>query len=74
MSKPNVLVLGGCGFIGKNLVTHLIENDIAAKVRVIDKVLPATAYMTSRQQKAFEKADFRQGNLGNPGKNLPSYP
>ena len=29
-------------------------------------MLPATAYLTARQQKAFEKVDFRQGNLVNP--------
>jgi nucleoside-diphosphate-sugar epimerase len=68
MGKPNVLILGGCGFIGKNLATHLVEKDIAGKIRVVDKGLPATAYLTGQQQKAFDKVEFRQGNLGNPGK------
>ncbi|KAI3654914.1 hypothetical protein MP228_000294 [Amoeboaphelidium protococcarum] len=66
MSKPTALVLGGAGFIGKNLVTFLVENDLCSKIRVVDKVLLPTAYLTARQQKAFDKVDFRQGNLVNP--------
>jgi nucleoside-diphosphate-sugar epimerase len=67
-NKPSVLVLGGCGFIGRNLVTYLVEQSLCSVVRVIDKVLPATAYLTNRQKKAFESVDFKQGNLVNPGK------
>eukprot|EP01136_Pigoraptor_vietnamica_P033979 Opistho-1_new@97437 len=66
MSKPRVLVLGGAGFIGRNLTVYLIENDLASKVRVVDKVLPQTAYLTKRQEDAFAKAEFKQGNLVSP--------
>lgn len=66
MSKPRVLVLGGVGFIGRNLVQHLVENDIASKIRVVDKVLPATAYLLPAQKRAFDKCEFKQGNLVNP--------
>jgi len=38
MSKPNVLVLGGVGFIGRNLVQFLVENEVAKKIRIVDKV------------------------------------
>lgn len=63
MSKPNVLVLGGVGFIGRNFVVHLVENGLADKIRVVDKVLPQTAWLTDRQKKAFESVEFVQGNL-----------
>jgi len=29
MSKPNVLVLGGLGFIGRNFVEYLVDNNLA---------------------------------------------
>ena len=70
MSKPRVLVLGGVGFVGRNFVTYLIEKDLASKVRVVDKVIPKTALLTPRQQAAFDKAEFLQKNLVNPGQDL----
>ena len=53
----------GSGFIGRHLVVYLVENDLAAKIRVADKVIPKTAYLTPRQQAAFDKVEFVQGNL-----------
>jgi len=66
MSKPRVLVLGGVGFIGRNFVTYLIENDLCSKVRVVDKVMPQTAHLTNKQKEAFAKAEYMQKNLVNP--------
>jgi len=65
---PSILVLGGVGFIGRNFVTYVIQNNLADKVRVVDKVLPATAYLNDVQKKIFEdpKVEFRQANLANP--------
>jgi len=71
--KPRFLVLGGVGFIGRNLVQYLVEQDLASKIRVIDKVLPATAFLTPAQKAAFEKVEFKQGNLVNPS-TCPSGP
>lgn len=62
----NVLVLGGIGAIGRNLVTHIVEGGLAEKVRVVDKVLPQTAYMNAKDTAALEKAEYKQGNLVNP--------
>jgi len=33
-TKPRFLILGGVGFIGRNLVQHLVDNDLASKVRI----------------------------------------
>ncbi|KAI1316791.1 hypothetical protein EDD11_009457 [Mortierella claussenii] len=63
--QPTVLVLGGVGFIGRNFVAYLVENDLASEIRVIDKVLPVTAYLNKRFQAAFEKVDFMQNDLSN---------
>jgi nucleoside-diphosphate-sugar epimerase len=62
-SKPRVLVLGGCGFIGRNLVVHLVNNDLAASILVVDKSLPMTSWLTPVQKAAFEKIEFKQANL-----------
>jgi len=63
MSKPRVLVLGGCGFIGRNMVKWLVDKDLCDKIRVCDKVLPALAGLSPAQKTAFEKVEFKQVNL-----------
>lgn len=65
-SKPSALILGGCGFIGRNVVQFLVEQQLCSRIRVADKVLPATAYLTARQQKAFDQVEFKQANLVSP--------
>jgi len=60
------LVLGGTGFIGRNFVEFLVKNDICSFLRVADKVLPVTGYLSSEQQKIFEKVDFAQKKLNDP--------
>lgn len=68
MSKPNVLVLGGVGFIGRNFVKYLVDNNVAAKIRVVDKVLPSTAFLGEEHQAAFNNpiVEYQQGNLTSP--------
>uniref|UniRef100_A0A8W8P4F6 3-beta hydroxysteroid dehydrogenase/isomerase domain-containing protein n=1 Tax=Magallana gigas TaxID=29159 RepID=A0A8W8P4F6_MAGGI len=51
--KPRVLVLGGTGFIGRNLVTYLVQNDLVSKVRVADKVPPALAWLNQKHKVRF---------------------
>jgi dTDP-D-glucose 4,6-dehydratase len=65
-----VLVLGGVGFIGRNFVEYIIKNDLASSVRVVDKVLPATAYLSASHKEIFanSKVEFKQANLVNQGK------
>jgi len=67
--KPKVLVLGGVGFIGRNFVKYLVDNKLASYIRVVDKVLPQTAFLGAQHQEAFaaEIVEFQQGNLTNNG-------
>lgn len=60
---PRVLILGGCGFIGRNLVHYIVSYDLASFVRVADKVLPSMAYLSDEFKTSFEKVDFVQANL-----------
>jgi nucleoside-diphosphate-sugar epimerase len=66
-SKPNVLVLGGLGFIGRNFVEFLVDNNLVGKIRVADKVLPDLAGLTEKQMKLFKGdgavIEFKQANL-----------
>eukprot|EP01105_Mastigella_eilhardi_P014444 TRINITY_DN3291_c1_g1_i1.p1 TRINITY_DN3291_c1_g1~~TRINITY_DN3291_c1_g1_i1.p1 ORF type:complete len:368 (-),score=148.31 TRINITY_DN3291_c1_g1_i1:52-1155(-) len=66
-AKPNVLVLGGTGFIGRNLVHYLVQNDCAKFIRVVDKVFPQTACLSTVHNAVYEKPNcvFMQGNLTN---------
>jgi nucleoside-diphosphate-sugar epimerase len=64
-SKPNVLVLGGLGFIGRNFVEYLVDKNLANKIRVADKGLPALAGLTPKHNALFETegVEFKQANL-----------
>ncbi len=64
--KPHVLVLGATGFVGRNLVAHLVQNNLA-NVTAVDKVLPNCSYLSPEEETLFEKANFLQKNLVNPG-------
>jgi nucleoside-diphosphate-sugar epimerase len=68
MSKPNVIVFGGTGFIGRNLVEYLLKNNLCAIIRVVDKVFPETASMSPDHLAMFENpiCKFMQGNLTSP--------
>jgi len=60
-----VVVLGGCGFIGRNVVQYLAENKLATKIRVADKVLPDLAGLSKKQTEIYKSdlVEFKQSNL-----------
>ncbi|KAG0742487.1 hypothetical protein G6F26_006919 [Rhizopus arrhizus] len=64
--KPNVLILGGVGFIGRHFVHYLISNQLANYIRVVDKVLPHTVHLSEQFKQDFEQIDFKQCNLTIP--------
>ncbi|KAI8100115.1 uncharacterized protein BX664DRAFT_322908 [Halteromyces radiatus] len=64
--KPTVLILGGTDFIGRHLVHYLVTQNLTSHIRVADKMLPQTAYLSKQHEQAFEKIEFKQANLVNP--------
>ena len=44
-------------------MVHLVENGLADAIRVADKTLLETSYLTPQQKAAFEKVEYMQANL-----------
>ena len=73
-TKPNVIILGGLGFIGRNLVEYLTDKGLANKIRVLDKVIPDLAGLSQKQAALFKGHDvveFKQVNLAREG--IPNF-
>jgi len=58
-------LLGGTGFIGRNLVEYLITNKLASAITVADKAMPATSYLNKAHKKLFASdiVTFKQSDL-----------
>ncbi|XP_076064500.1 dTDP-D-glucose 4,6-dehydratase isoform X2 [Oratosquilla oratoria] len=67
--KLKVLVLGGCGFIGRHIVSELVEDENVEKVCIVDKVPPQIAWLNVYHTTTFsnKKVSFKSANLINPG-------
>lgn len=59
------LILGGTGFIGRNLVEYLIDNTLAKKIIIADKSMPATSYLNAKHKAYFKSniVTFKQSDL-----------
>ncbi|GJQ73919.1 hypothetical protein Trydic_g18853 [Trypoxylus dichotomus] len=68
MDLPKVLILGGCGFVGRNLVANFISNKLVSLVRVVDKVPPQVAWLNAYHKEIFDSTlvEFKSANLINP--------
>ncbi|KAL5468720.1 hypothetical protein EMCRGX_G029830 [Ephydatia muelleri] len=66
-AKPRVLILGGVGFVGRNLTSYLVKNELVSKVRVVDKVPPATGWLNEDHKAIFKSpiVEFKSANLAN---------
>jgi len=60
-------VLGGLGFVGKHFVKYLVQNNLASKIRVVDKTLVQMARLGKEFTPIFEKVECIQTNLANAG-------
>lgn len=59
-----VLVLGGCGFIGRNFVDFLRKNEAElSSVRVVDKKIPGMANLSAEQEAAYDKDEDEKGKF-----------
>ncbi|KAL0208737.1 hypothetical protein P9112_011324 [Eukaryota sp. TZLM1-RC] len=68
MTQFNVLLLGGLGFVGRNIVTYLVESNVCSYIRIVDKTMPVVANLSPRQESAVNHhtVEYMQSNLANP--------
>ena len=66
-----LICFSGCGFVGRNLVAFLVQNNLASHVRVVDKVPPQVAWLNSVHRDVFADSivEFKSANLISSGKN-----
>eukprot|EP00483_Globobulimina_turgida_P004502 UN04511 len=55
LDGPTVLVMGGCGFIGRHLVQNLVARG-NINIVVADKLIPQTSYMTKEMVSLYKNA------------------
>ena len=69
MENGNWLILGGVGYIGRNLCQFLLESNAASHITVVDKAIPATSYFHPSHESVFQSIEVIQTDLSrNPGK------
>ena len=65
--RPTILILGGCGMVGRNLVRFLATHQLCSKIRVADKTIPQIAFFHPADEEIFERnVEFVQADLNKP--------
>ena len=52
-SQPDLYTvssIAGVGFVGRHLTTYLIKEGLVSKIRVVDKVPPATGWLNAQHK------------------------
>ena len=60
MEKKDWVILGGVGYIGRNLVKHLVENSLANSILVVDKSIPEMSHFHPMHEQAFSHESVRR--------------
>lgn len=69
MENGNWLILGGVGYIGRNLCQYLLETNAASHITVVDKAIPETSYFHPSHITLFSAIEIIQTDLSrNPSK------
>lgn len=71
--KPLVLIIGGLGYIGRFLALHIHKNDLAADVRIVDKVLPQLAWLPPEFEDACAGSRFVQADASRERTSFPPF-
>ena len=58
----NWLILGGCGYIGRNLVKFLLDNNVS-QITVADKKMPMLVKMHPAFEEYLERVEFIHADL-----------
>ncbi|XP_054280656.1 uncharacterized protein LOC128998511 [Macrosteles quadrilineatus] len=69
VDKPKIVIFGGVGFIGRNILDFLVTNQLVSKVRIVDKTPPQTAWLNKHHQTIFQSplVEFKSANLIHQG-------
>jgi hypothetical protein len=64
-SLPAILILGGCGYVGRNLVHYLVTENLASFIKIADKARPEMAYFHEKYVEAFQSplVQYEQDDL-----------
>ncbi|KAH7399608.1 NAD dependent epimerase/dehydratase family protein [Pyrenochaeta sp. MPI-SDFR-AT-0127] len=60
--KPSVLIIGGLGFVGRNLTKYIHDNNLASEIRIVDKHLPELAWLAPEFKEACSRERFMQAD------------
>ena len=63
-ASTSVLILGGCGFVGRHLVALLVQKGVG-RIRVVDKLMPSMANLAPDHKAAFAApaVEYKQADL-----------